>query len=466
MNETVKEPQNPLGSESLGKLLFKFSFPSIVAMLVSSLYNIVDQIFIGQGLGYLGNAATTVAFPFSTIGLAIALLLGVGSASCFSLQLGKGNSKSAAQSAGCALSVMLGASLVYVLLGECFMNQLLPLFGATKDTLGYALEYSRIILLGMPFLILGNGLSQLARADGAPTFSMACMVAGALVNCVLDPLFIFVFQWGMAGAAWATIIGQIVTVAIAVFYLPRFKHVRLIRDDFRIRASVLQSLCALGLSASLNQVAILVVQIVLNNLLRYYGGLSMYGPDIPIAASGIAFKLNGIFVSVMVGLSQGTQPIIGFNYGAGKYERVKKVLLMAMASVLVLGGLVEICFQLFPRQFILMFGNGDELYLRFGARMLQLFLMGIFIQGIQTLSSNYFSTIGQPLKGIFLSLTRTIIFFIPLVLLFSWAWGIEGILYSQPLADLIAVIFSVLFVASSFRSMNRMEKEQRKNPAA
>ncbi len=455
----MSQEKNPLGTGKIGKLLFQFAMPSIVAMLVSSLYNIVDQIFIGQGMGYLGNGATTVAFPFTTIGLALGLLFGVGSASCYSLYLGQGHQDDAAKTAATGLAVMSFAGLIYMVLGELFMAQLLPAFGATPENYQYSLEYSRVILIGMPFLIASNGISQLCRADGSPGYSMMCMVVGAIINCILDPLFIFVFGWGMFGAAFATIIGQIITFIVALFYLPRFKQIHLSRQDFKIHAKYIRRICQLGAAASLNQAAILVVQIVLNNLLKHYGSLSIYGSNIPIAASGVAFKLNGIYISAVVGLSQGAQPIIGFNYGARKFDRVKKCLLTAMCAILVLGSSVELLFQFFPGQLIELFGHGDELYLQFGCLVLRIYMAMICIQGIQALASNYFAAIGQPVKGIFLSLSRTIIFYLPLVFIFPMIWGIEGLLFAQPIADFVSVVLSIMMVAASFKQMNRMAKD-------
>ena len=457
MENAAVQQVNPLGTQKISKLLIKFSVPSIVAMLVSSLYNIVDQIFIGQGLGYLGNAATTVSFPLSTLCLAIALLLGVGAASCYSLQLGEGKPELAAQSAGSAMSAMFLAGVIYFVVGELMLTSVLPLFGATPENYAYALEYSRIILIGMPFLIVGNGISQLCRADGSPSFSMFFMVAGAIVNCILDPIFIFVFRWGMSGAAWATIIGQIVTFLLALLYIPRFKHAKITRESFKIRWSALKKCCELGMSSSLNQAAILIVQICINNLFKYYGAASIYGANIPIAASGVAFKLNGLYVSIMVGLAQGMQPIIGFNYGAQQYKRVRKCLLTAMATIVVLGSMVELLFQLCPTQLILLFGNGGEMYLRFGVMMLRVYLMMIGIQGIWALSSNYFAAIGQPLKGVFLSLCRSIIYFLPLAFTFPMIWGIEGLICAQPVADFLSVLTAIIMIAISFKAMKKLE---------
>lgn len=444
---------NQLGTEAITKLLVRFSVPSIIAMLVNTLYNIVDQIFIGQGLGYLGNGATTVAYPLSIITLAISLLLGVGSASSFSLLLGEGRKEQAAKTVGSAVSMMFLSGIAFLIVGEVFLDPFLRAFGATPENYSLAMEYSRIILIGCPFLIVGNGISPLCRADGSPSYSMNFVVAGALVNCFLDPLFIFVFHWGMAGAAWATIIGQFVSLVLALLYLPRFKQIRLKADHFKFDWPALSQSCRLGFSASVNQIAILVVTVVLNNLFKYYGALSVYGSNIPISASGIAVKLVGIFVSVAVGLGQGLQPIVGFNYGAGQYDRVRECMSKAMIAIVIMGTLVEACFQIFPRQLILFFGNGDELYIQFGILMLRIYLAGICVQGLQSLSSTYFAAIGQPVKGAFLSLSRSIIFYLPLAFVLPMIWGIEGMLWGQAIADVLSAAIALVLVLRSFVQM-------------
>ncbi len=309
MNSIQKE--NPLGYEKPPRLLKSFAIPSIIAMLVSSLYNIVDQVFIGQGVGYLGNAATNVAFPLTTISLAIALLIGIGSASLFSLNLGAGKKEDAAQVVGTAFTMMLVFGVIYAVLIEIFLVPLLTAFGATAEIMPYAKEYTRITAIGMPFLIVNNGMSNLARADGSPKFSMTCMLIGAIINTILDPVFIFIFKLGVAGAAWATIIGQIVSCLVAVSYLKRFRNVELKAHYFRLHRKLCLKIASLGMSNSLNQVALTFVQIVLNNSLTYYGALSPYGKEIPLAACGIVMKTNAILLAVIIGFSQGSSQSSG-----------------------------------------------------------------------------------------------------------------------------------------------------------
>lgn len=450
--------QNTLGTLPVGRLLSQFAIPSIVGLLVSSLYNIVDQIFIGWGIGYLGNAATTIAFPFTTLCLSLALLVGIGASSNFSLQLGKGNQELASRYVTNSITAMAGISVLYLAFGFLFLSRLLYLFGATPESFPYAYEYSWIILLGTPALIFSNGLSHLIRADGSPKYSMISIVAGAILNTILDPVFIFVFGWGMSGAAFATILGQYVSTAVCFFYLPRFKTVRL---NFRQKFSfdLFWKTCKLGTPPFVNQVSILIVQIVLNNSLVHYGASSIYGSNIPIAAAGVCFKLNGLFVSVMVGLAQGTQPICGFNYGARQYDRVKKCIKLAFITMLILGIMVESLFQFFPEALILLFGQGEELYIQFGSIFLRTYLSTIAIAGIQSISSSFFSSIGQPVKGIILSLSRQILFYIPFALLLPAAFGLEGIFWSAPIADVLAVSLSLILVFNEFRHMDVLKKE-------
>ena len=433
--------------------MLKFAIPSITATLVGSIYNIVDQIFIGQGIGYLGNAATNVCYPFSTICLAIALLLGIGSASRFSLSLGQGEKERAARIAGNGVVLMVIFGVVYLILGELFLTPLLLLFGSTPDVLPYAQIYAGVTMLGMPFLIVTNGISALIRADGRPTYSMVCMVTGAVINTILDPIFIFTFGWGMFGAALATIVGQILSCLMAVSYLPRFRTIRLTPPCFRgALKGCLPTLFA-GSSNSLNQVAITVVQIVLNNSLTYYGASSVYGSDIPLAACGIVIKTNAILISIIVGISQGAQPIIGFNYGAGQYTRVKKTLKMAIGWNLVISAIASCLFQFCPSFLLSLFGSGDALYMEFAVLFMRTFLFMALLNGVQLLSSNFFTAIGQAPKGLFLAMTRQIFFLIPLLLLLPLWMGLFGVLVAGPCADLIAFVVSVIMVHKQFARM-------------
>ena len=448
MTEAVKHTRegNPLGYERLPRLLKSYAVPSVIAMLVSSLYNIVDQIFIGQGVGYLGNAATNVAYPLTTICLSIALLIGIGSASRFSLELGARRKESAAQAVGTAVCMMVLFGVIYVVLIELFLHPLLTVFGATKDVMPYAESYTRITAVGMPLLILTNGISNLARADGSPKYSMTCMLVGAVINTILDPIFIFVLHQGVAGAALATVIGQVFSCLMALNYLRRFSHVELRRSHFRLRLPVCLKIASLGMSNSLNQLAITFVQIVLNNSLTYYGAHSVY-----------------ILLAVIIGISQGSQPIIGFNYGARQYERVLGIYRLAITCNLIISGIGFLLFQLFPRQIIALFGTGDALYFEFAIKFLRIFLFMVIINGVQLISANFFAAIGKPVKGVVLSLTRQVFFLVPLILILPLVWGIEGIMFAGPIADFAAFITTMILIR---REMGHIRAAQAELEAA
>lgn len=455
MQEITKE--NPLGTEKLSKLLKGYAIPSVIAMLVSSLYNIVDQIFIGQGVGYLGNAATNVAFPLTTICLAIALLIGIGSASRFSLELGAKEKENAAFAVGNAFSMMILFGVLYVIVIEIFLRPLLTVFGATADIMPYAESYTRITAVGMPLLIVTNGMSNLARADGSPKYSMTCMLVGAVINTILDPIFIFVLHMGVAGAAWATVTGQFFSFLMAAAYIRKFKHIDLKKHHFRLKLKECLKIASLGMSNSLNQLALTFVQIVLNNSLTHYGALSVYGSEIPLACCGIVMKTNAILLSVIIGISQGSQPIVGFNYGAKNYARVRGIYKLAIGCNLVVSCIGFILFQFFPRQIISLFGNGDALYFEFATKFMRIFLFMVIVNGCQLISSNFFAAIGKPIKGVFLSMTRQVIFLIPLILILPLFFGIDGIMFSAPAADTIAFITTMILITKEFSLIKKLE---------
>ncbi len=451
---------NPLGYEPLPKLLRSFAVPSVIAMLVGSLYNIVDQIFIGQGVGYLGNAATNVAYPLTTICLAIALLIGIGSASRFSLSLGAGEPEQAARVVGNAIAMMAVLGLLYTLLVEAFLHPLLLAFGATPDVMPYAVAYTRITALGMPLLIVTNAMSNLARADGSPKYSMTCMLVGAVINTILDPIFIFVLHQGVAGAALATVIGQFFSFLLAVRYAFHFQHIDLRREHLRLSLGESLQTASLGMSSSLNQVALTFVQIVINNSLIYYGAGSVYGTDIPLAACGIVMKTNALLLAVVIGISQGSQPIIGFNYGARQYGRVRGIYRLAIGCNLAVSLVGFLLFQFCPRQIISIFGSGDALYFEFAVRFMRIFLFMVLVNGVQMLSSSFFSAIGKPVKGLVLSMTRQVLFLIPLLLLLpALLGGIDGILFAGPVADTMAFLTTVCLVSREMKRIRGLEAQ-------
>lgn len=457
--EQTQTVQNPLGYKKIPSLLAAFAIPSIIATLVSSLYNIVDQVFIGQGVGYLGNAATNVSYPLTTICLAISLLIGIGSASRFSLSLGAGEQEEACRVVGNGICMMLLSGIIYAVLIEIFLYPMLNAFGATAENLSYAVSYSRIIALGMPFQVITTGMSNLIRADGSPKYSMTCMLIGAVINVILDPVFIFIFHLGVAGAAWATIIGQFFSFLSAILYIRKFRSVRLEQKHFRLTLKDCAATASLGMSNSLNQVAITLVQVVMNNSLTYYGAMTVYGKDIPLAACGIVMKTNAILLAFFIGLSQGSQPIIGFNYGARQYPRVRRTYRLAITCSFVISSIGFILFQFFPYQIISLFGKGDALYYEFAIHFMRTFLFMVIVNGVQLISSNFFSAIGKPVKGLLLSMTRQVFFLIPLVLILPLFAGIDGILYAGPVADGIAFVVSVALISLEMKKMRQLERE-------
>ena len=438
----MKPSENPLGSEPVSSLLRRFAIPSVIAMLVSALYNMVDQLFIGHSIGVLGNAATNVAFPLSMVCTSIGLLCGIGGAANFNLCMGRREPEHAKSYVGSAISMLAILGVILCVAVQLFLRPMMLLFGATPDVIDYACTYTRITSIGFPFLIVTIGGSNLIRADGSPKFSMLCNLVGAIVNTILDPLFIFVFHMGMAGAALATITGQILSFALVVFYLRGFKTLPLSLSDLKPNMACWARIAALGATPAFNQVAMMVVQIVMNNTLTHYGSNSVYGSDIPLACAGIISKVNMLFFSFVIGISQGLQPIVSFNFGAQKYDRVKDAYKKAVFAATAISIVAFLCFQFFPRQIIGIFGSGSEEYLHFAERYFRIFLFFTFLNGIQPVSSNFFTSIGAPKKGIFLSLTRQIIFLLPLLLIFPYLFGIDGVMYTAPIADLAAASVS------------------------
>ena len=454
----MKPSENPLGSEPVSSLLRRFAVPSVIAMLVSALYNMVDQLFIGHSIGVLGNAATNVAFPLSMVCTSIGLLCGIGGAANFNLCMGRKDPEHAKSYVGNAISMLAILGVILCVAVQLFLRPMMLLFGATPDVIDYACTYTRITSIGFPFLIVTIGGSNLIRADGSPKFSMLCNLVGAIVNTILDPLFIFVFHMGMAGAALATITGQILSFALVVFYLRGFKTLPLSLSDLKPNMACWARIAALGATPAFNQVAMMVVQIVMNNTLTYYGSNSVYGSDIPLACAGIISKVNMLFFSFVIGISQGLQPIVSFNFGAQKYDRVKDAYKKAVFAATAISIVAFLCFQLFPRQIIGIFGSGSEEYLHFAERYFRIFLFFTFLNGIQPVSSNFFTSIGAPKKGIFLSLTRQIIFLLPLLLIFPYLFGIDGVMYTAPIADLAAASVSIVMVVREFKIMAELQK--------
>ncbi len=461
-SENLRSSDEKSRAEILGKapvtsLMVKFAVPSIIAMLVGALYNIVDQLFIGNSVGQLGNAATNIAFPLTTSCLSLALMAGIGGASCFNLSMGRGEREKAPYFMGNAVSMMIAFGIILMAITKLFLTPLLKLFGSPADVLPLAQEYVGITAWGFPFMILTTGGGHLIRADGSPRMTMFCNLLGAVINTILDAVFVLGFNWGMSGAAYATVIGQVISGIVAAAYLTRCKTVHVGLKHLIPRPEYVGRIVAVGMASFFNQVAMMVVQIVMNNLLRYYGELSSFGDSVPIAVSGIIMKINQITFSVVIGLGQGAQPIISFNYGAGKYDRVRKAFKAAVSVGAAVAVTAFLLFQLFPREIISIFGNGTEEYFEFGVKFFRVFLFFTWLNCLQPICSMFFTSIGKAGKGVFLSLTRQILFLLPPMIVLPIFMGIEGILWSGPIADLLSGAAAVILSAYEFKLMRKLE---------
>ncbi len=443
--------QNPLGSAPLNKLIPKFAIPSIVAMLVSSLYNIVDQIFIGNYVGELGNAATNIAFPLTTLCTAVSLLLGIGGAAAFNLRMGSGDKDNVGKHVGNSVTFAVLTGIILFIVTELFLEPMLLFFGSSDSILPYAVEYTRITAIGFPFLITSISGGHLIRADGKPTISMICNLTGAIVNTVLDALFVIGFRWGMTGAAAATVIGQIIAAGICLYHIFHYKTVKLKLSDFKPDKKVILKNANLGMSQGFNQIAMMIVQIVLNNSLKHYGAQSVYGVEIPIAIVGIVTKLTQVYFSICIGLSHALQPIVSFNYGARNYDRTKKAFTYTRNVGTIVSIIAFLLFQLFPKQIISIFGSGSDLYFEFAVRYMRTYLFCTFLNNIQPLTSTFLSSIGKPSQGLFLSLTRQILFLLPLIVILPLLWGIDGLIYAGAIADGAAAAVAIIFTVREFR---------------
>ena len=460
MSDSYSQREKQLATGDISKLIFTFAVPAIISNLVSSLYNIADQIFIGQYEGILGNAATNVAFPLVTILTGLSLMIGVGSASKFNLEMGKKNPKLAKNYIGNGIVYLTIVGVLLLVLTQIFLEPLLLLFGATEQVLPYAITYTKITSLGFPFLVFGIGGSQYIRSDGSPKYAMVASLSGAILNTILNPIFIFTFDMGIAGGAWATVIGQAVSAFIIIYYFTNFKMIKLEKHDFVPKLKIFLTTAALGSAAAINQMAIALVQTVSNNSLAFYGQQSIYGSDIPLAVVGVGSKVNMLYYGFLIGVAQGIQPIVGYNYGAKNYQRVKDTLFSSIKIVLAIGTVAFLAFQLFPKPIISVFGKGDQLYYEFGALYLRVFLMFTLVNGIQLISSNFFTSIGKSSRGIFLSLTRQVIFLLPLMLILPKIFGVKGVMYSGPIADFFAVAMAIFLIITEVKSINKLIEEE------
>ena len=454
-----------LGKDKIGNLLLSFSIPCVISMLINSIYNIVDQIFIGKGVGTLGNAATNVIFPLVIICNAVASLIGNGTSANLSLRLGEGKVEEAKKSVGGSITILFIVSIILSVLAYIFLPKIVYLFGCTDNVYKYAVDYGRVIILGAPAMIIYTGLSSIIRADGSPKYSMALLVIGAVINLILDPIFIFVFKMGVKGGAFATIIGQYVSFIMAVLYIRKIKSVKLNKKDYIPDKSIFRTL-SLGLSSFITQGTVLCLFVFMNNIMTKYGANSKYGADIPLSVYGVISKLNGLFVSSILGVSIGAQPIIGFNYGAEKYDRVKETLKKVLKVNLIIGLIFNLIFLLFPKQVVGIFISSSDsnykLFMEFAVLTCRTFLLLCSLNFLEMTTSIVVQSLGNVKKATFVSFCRQIILFIPISLLLCIGFdkGVYGALYAGPIADSICFIVCIFLMIGEFKKINKKNKTE------
>lgn len=450
--ETVN--QNPLGYERIGKLMLKFAIPSIVALVFNSIYNMVDQIFIGQKIGYLGNAATNVIFPLTVLGIALSIMFGDGGAAFVSLNLGKGEKEKASKGAGNSIMMasILGVALCAAV--SIFLEPLCRILGATDLVISYSMEYGRIIAWGFPFSMFAGCGNSLIRADGRPKLSMLSMIVGAVTNIILDPIFIFGFEWGLTGAAWATIIGQILSAVITLFCFRKMKNIRIGGFNLKLSFKIIRRLAGLGISSFITQFSIVIIIAMQNILLTKYGSLSVFGAEIPLAAHGITMKVNQVVIGICLGLASGCQPIMGYNYGAGQFVRVKKTILRCIIISMSVMAVATVIYQIFPMSIIRIFGSESELYNQFAMLSFRIFLLASILNGFHICTGICFQAIGKPILATITSITRQVIFIIPFSIIFAALIGIKGVLWAGPVSDTLAFVIAFILMFREMKSLN------------
>ena len=452
-----------LEEEKISKLLLKFSVPCVMGLLISAFYNIVDQIFIGNStLGYLGNAATGVSFPVICIANAFAWCVGDGAASYLSICAGRKDTDSAHKSVGTGITVTLLISIVLMIICEVAAVPLMSLFGASNQTLDLAVTYFRIVAAFFPFYLLLNVMNSMIRADGSPGFAMKAMVMGAIINIILDPIFIFLLKWGIAGAAWATAIGQVVSFAICAIYFFKPKSFRLKKSSFVPNLPILSKMINLGAATFITQISIVAVTLVCNMTLARYGALSKYGPDIPISVFSIQTKVYTIVLNIVTGIVLGGQPIFGYNYGAKRMDRVREAYKIVFRATLITGITATIIFQLWPKEVVGIFGSGNELYQEFAVKTFRIYLSLVTVTCLVKMTAVFFQSIGKSKYAVMASVIRDIVCFTPLAIILpsvlegaEVGTGINGILYAAPISDLVAIVVILILTISFFHKLNK-----------
>ena len=455
-----------LGTERIGKLMKQYALPCIISLLVGALYNIVDQIFIANAsyLGSYGNAANTVVFPLTVVALAIAVMIGDGCCAFVSICLGKQDIHTAKSSVGCSVIMTVINALILTAVYLIFSDQILAMFGGTvnPETFHHAKEYFFYISLGIPFYMFGQAMNPIIRGDGNPKFAMGSTLAGAAINMILDPIFIFVFRWGMMGAAVATVIGQIATAVLALWYLRNMKVIKPEKEHYHLSARVCGRTLSLGMTSFLSQISLVAAMAAINNMLRKYGALdSIFGQEqyaqIPMAVVGIVMKFFQIVISIVVGMAAGCIPIVGFNMGAGKRQRVKELFTKLLIAEACVGGVALILVEFFPRQLIQIFGAANEssYYTAFAVKAFRTYLCMMIFACINKACFIFLQAMGKAVASTALSMVREILFGVGFALLLPVFYGLDGVLYSMPVSDILTFVIAVFLIIGTYKELNR-----------
>ena len=453
-----------LGEEPIGSLMQKYAIPCIISLLVGALYNIVDQIFIANAsyLGSYGNAANTVVFPLTVIALAIAVMIGDGCCAFVSLCLGKQESDRARKSVGNSIVLMIASGVLLMGLYLIFSEEILTMFGGTvnAETFRYSKEYFFYITLGIPFYMFGQATNPVIRADGSPKFAMVSTLAGAMINIILDPIFIFAFRWGMMGAALATVIGQIGTALLAVWYIVHMKIVKPGKEDFRLNADIVKRTLVLGATSFLSQISLVAAMAAINNMIRKYGAMDeIFGQEqyaqIPLAVVGIVMKFFQIVISIVVGMAAGCIPVVGYNMGAGLKGRVRQLFSTLLIAEAAVGATAWIIVELFPGGLIGIFGAANEsaYYTEFAVKAFRVYLCMMVFACVNKACFIFLQAMGKALESTILSMIREIVFGVGFALLLPLKFGLDGVLYSMPLSDILTFFIALILILQTYREL-------------
>ena len=454
-----------LGTERIGKLMRQYAIPCIISLLVGALYNIIDQIFIANAsyLGSYGNAANTVVFPLTVVALAIAVMIGDGCCAFVSMALGRNEVDKARRSVGNAVVLSIAGSFALTAIYLVFADRIIAMFGGTvnEETFRHAQEYFFYITLGIPFYMFGQAMNPVIRADGSPRFAMVSTLAGAVINIILDPIFIFVFKWGMMGAAVATVIGQVATALLAVWYLLHMKVIRPAKTDFSLSGSVCGRMLTLGITSFLPQISLVAAMAAINNMLRKYGALdAVFGQaqyaQIPMAVVGIVMKFFQIVISIVVGMAAGCIPIVGYNMGAGKTLRVRDLFTRLLVAEALVGAVALVLAEGFPRQLIAIFGAANEsgYYTAFAVKAFRTYLCMMILACVNKACFIFLQAVGKALASTLLSMFREVVFGVGFALLLPVFFGLDGVLYSMPVSDILTFIISAIIIMKTYRELN------------